>query len=165
VGETADISFGDSWLPRFESDPRGTSLIIVRNTGLLNLLERYLENKSITLYDLTPEDVVKAQEGGFRQRRDALSYRIAKKEKKGEWYPPKRVKANEIKITRKRKKIYSLREKIARQSHFSALKALNAEDLSIFYREMEPLRKKYHTALYGSLPVRAFRKIKRILLK
>jgi coenzyme F420 hydrogenase subunit beta len=165
VGETADISFGDSWLPRFESDPRGTSLIIVRNTELLNLLERYFKSKKIALYDLTPEDVVKAQEGGFRQRRDALSYRIAKKERKGEWYPPKRVKANQFKITRKRKKIYSLRETIAEQSHLSALKALNAGDLNIFFREIEPFRKKYHTALYGNLPVRAFRKIKKILLQ
>ena len=165
VGETADISFGDSWLPRFESDPRGTSLIIVRNTELLNLLERYFKSKKITLYDLTPEDVVKAQEGGFRQRRDALSYRIAKKERKGEWYPPKRVKANQYKITRKRKKIYSLREKIAEQSHLSALKALKAGDLNIFFMEIEPLRKKYHTALYGNLPVRAFRKIKKILIQ
>lgn len=165
VGETADISFGDSWLPQYENDPRGTSLLIARNIELLNLLSRYSSNKSITLYELTPEDVVKAQEGGFRQRRDALSYRIAKKEKRGEWYPPKRVKANEFKITRKRKKIYSLREKIAEQSHVSALKSLNSGDLSIFYKEIEPLRKKYHIAVYGNLPVRAYKKLKRMFLR
>ncbi len=165
VGETADISFGDSWLPRYEGDPRGTSLIIVRNTDLHNLLRRYYDNNKITLDELTPEDVVKAQEGGFRQRRDALSYRIAKKERRGEWYPPKRVKANEFKLTRKRKKIYSLREKIAEQSHISSFKALNACDLGIFYREIEPLRKKYHIALYGNLPVRAFKKFKKMFLR
>ncbi len=165
VGETADVSFGDAWLPQFESDPRGTSLIVVRNTDILNLLRTYNDNQKISLQKLTPAEVEKAQEGGFRHRREALSYRIAKKEAGRQWYPPKRVIANEFKISRKRKRIYFLREKIAAQSHVSALKALNEGDLNIFFREMNPLRKKYHSANYGSLPLRAFNKLKKIILR
>jgi coenzyme F420 hydrogenase subunit beta len=165
VGETADISLGDCWLPQFESDPDGTSIIIVRNTDILDLLQRSFGNKQISLQKLSPSDVEKSQEGGFRHRREALSFRIANKEASSQWYPPKRVVPNEFKITRKRKRIYSLREKIAAQSHISALRALNEGDINIFYREMNPLRKKYHSANYGSLPLRAFKKLKKMIFR
>jgi coenzyme F420 hydrogenase subunit beta len=165
VGETADVSFGDCWLPHFESDPRGTSLIVVRNDDISELLRKYYDSKKISLQNLTTAEVVQSQEGGFRQRREALSYRILKKEASGQWYPPKRVAANDFKITRKRRKIYSLREKIAAQSHVSALKAINKGDLNIFYREMNSLRRKYHSANYGSLPLRAIKKFKKMILR
>ena len=164
VGETADISFGDSWLPQFEKDPLGTSLIIVRNELLSDILKKNLSENKITLSGLTPADVIRAQEGGFRQRRDALSYRLSKKEILRQWYPPKRVRPGEFRITSKRKKIYTLREKIAQKSHIAAVNAMDTGDINVFFEEMEPLRKKYHRLLYGNLPVRAFNKLKRILL-
>lgn len=163
VAETADVSFGDAWLPQYEADPRGTSMIIVRNNDILDLLYRYKNEQKITLYSLTPEDAGKAQDGGFRHRREALSFRIGKKAACGKWYPPKRVRENEYAISKKRKKIYSLREKIAAQSHISGLKALSRCDLNIFYREIDPLIKKYRVANYGSRPVRALKKIKRMI--
>jgi coenzyme F420-reducing hydrogenase beta subunit len=164
VAETSDISLGDAWLPQFENDPAGTNILVVRNSELLELLLRHNISGNITLTDLTSDDVVKSQEGGFRQRREALSYRIGKKEKSKNWCPKKRVAANEFYITRKRKRIYSLREKIAQQSHLSAYKAISNNDLNIFFTEMKPLARKYRNANYGSLPVRALRKLKRKLL-
>lgn len=160
VGETADISIGDAWLPQFENDPQGTSIIVVRNKVLQEIFNKYNENRVITLYKLAPNKVAKSQEGGLRHRREALSYRIAKKEKNKSWYPPKRVKGNEFKITRKRKKIYSLREKIAKQSHISFLNALNQNNLNVFYKEMNPLVKKYLIANHGILPIRMLKKLK-----
>lgn len=160
VGETADVSFGDAWLPQFVNDPEGTSIMVIRNRGISELFNKYNENQVLILQKLTPEEIGKSQEGGFRHRREALSFRIAKKERNGIWYPMKRVIANEYKITKKRKIIYSLREKIAEQSHISSLNALNKNDLNIFYKEMNPLVKKYRIANHGTLPIRALRKIK-----
>lgn len=162
VGETADISIGDAWLPQFVNDPKGTSILVVRNAEILEIVNKYARNNTIALHKLTAEEVAVSQEGGFRHRREALSYRIAKKEIKKSWYPTKRVKANQYKITRKRKRIYSLREKIARQSHTSSVNALNKNDLNVFFNEMNPLSKKYNNTMYGGLWIRAFRKIKRI---
>lgn len=161
VGETADISVGDAWLPQFVNDPDGTSIIIIRNCDISEILNRYKINNTLILHSLSAEEVGNSQEGGFRHRREALSFRIAKKEKSGTWYPKKRISANEFKITKKRKRIYSLREKIAKQSQISSLNALNQNDLSIFLKEMNPLVKKYHRANYGSLSVRAIRKFKK----
>jgi coenzyme F420 hydrogenase subunit beta len=163
VAETADVSFGDAWLPQFESDPQGTSLMVIRNNDILELINRHKGLQNLKLFSLTPAEVAKAQDGGFRHRREALSYRIAKKEMLGSWVPKKRVSANEFKIKGKIKRIYSLRERIAMQSHLSSLKALKNNDLEVFFNEMNPLVKEYHRAKYGSLPIRGIRKLKRVV--
>lgn len=165
VNETADISIGDAWLPQFEPDPKGTSLLVVRNSELLEIIHKYEEDNTLTLFELTVEEVAAAQAGGFRHRREGLSYRIAKKEKEKHWYPPKRVRPGDYPLTKKRKKLYDLREKIARKSHEAFLHALEKEDLGTFYKEMRSLVRRYHALNYGILPVRAIKKLKRILLR
>jgi coenzyme F420 hydrogenase subunit beta len=165
VAETADVSLGDAWLPQFESDSKGTSLIVIRNSDISEIINRHNELQNIKLFSLTPAEVAKAQDGGFRHRRDALSFRIAKKEMLGIWIPKKRVVANEFRIKWKLKRVYSLRERIAQQSHLSSQKALKYNDLEVFFNEMNPLVKKYHRLNYGSLPVRGVRKLKRIVWK
>src|ERR1035437_761752 len=161
VGETADVSVGDAWLPQFVNDPNGTSIMVIRNYDISEIVNRYKINNILILHSLSAEEVANSQEGGFRHRREELYFKIAKKEKRGGWYPKKRISANEYKITKKRKIIYSLREKIARQSHISFLNALNKKDLSIFLKEMNSLIKKYHRANYGSLLFRVIRKFKK----
>ncbi len=162
VNETSDISIGDAWLPKYESDPKGTTITIVRNPEIHDLLAENIDSGALTLEEVSAEEVAISQAGGFRHRREALSYRIAKKERKNEWYPEKRVKANEFNISRKRKYIYALREKIAQKSHLAFYKALEKNDLSIFFREMKPLFKKYHSANYGNIVVRGLKKVIRI---
>lgn len=163
VGETADISMGDAWLPQFVNDPNGTSIIVIRNKDILQLFNRYKSLNKLKIDSLQAEDVAKSQEGGFRHRREALSFRIAKKELSNNWYPQKRIKANQYEISKKRKQIYSMREEIAKQSHISFLKALDNNQLNIFKEEMIPLVKRYNKLLYGSLSLRIIRKLKKIL--
>ena len=160
VGETADISIGDAWLPQFVNDPNGTSIMVIRNSDIVEILKKYRTTNKLVLHKLTAEEVATSQEGGFRHRREALSYRIAKKEINNSWYPTKRIKANQFKISNKRKLIYSLREKIARQSHISSFNALMKNDLNIFLKEIAPLTKKYNKLVYGSRLERTIKKIK-----
>ncbi len=163
VGETADISIGDVWLPRYRFDTKGYSLVIVRNKQLLAFLKEGVYNGELFLEDLSAADAAKSQEGGFRHRRDALSYRLQKKEISGEWYPPKRVQPGEFIIEKKRIKIYALREKICDKSHTSFVDALEKDDLNIFYREMKQLMKKYNVAYNGVWIIRIANKIRRRL--
>lgn len=164
VGETADISIGDAWLPGYVNDPRGTSVIVIRNTDLAELFKKHIEKGSIVMDGISAADVKKSQDGGFRHRREGLSHRLSKLEKSGKWHPPKRVKPGDFDIDRKRKRIYDLREKISKQSHLSAQKALQNDNLEIFFREMLPLKKKYRSAYYGKRYIRALRRIKRMIL-
>ena len=165
VSETADISIGDAWLDKYIDDSKGTTIMVVRNPEILEIINKNIENRALILDEVTAEDVAESQAGGLRQRREALSYRISKKEGKNEWYPEKRVKAGDYNISNKRKKIYSLREKIAEQSHISAYKALHNNELNIFLKEMKPLAGKYRVEIYGSFPRRIYRKIKGYILK
>jgi coenzyme F420 hydrogenase subunit beta len=126
--EIADISLGDVWLPQYVTDPRGTSVIVVRNKTILQILEKYRNEHSLHLEEISNEDAIKSQDGGFPHRREALSYHLAKKDKNDEWFTKKRILANQFNITNKRKKICSLREKIAQDSNFVFLEALQKKD-------------------------------------
>jgi coenzyme F420 hydrogenase subunit beta len=171
MAETADISFGDAWLKKYIKDPKGTSLVVVRNKKLLQIMERARDEGLIKLNSLTAEEAAWAQKGGLRHRREGLSRRIAKKEAKGEWYPPKRIKANQFVIGRKRKRIYDIREKIAIKSHTAFAKALKKNKLSVFHKEMNPLILRFafvnFTELLPGIPRKLYlyakQKLKRII--
>jgi coenzyme F420-reducing hydrogenase beta subunit len=167
VGETADVSLGDAWLPQYKKDPGGTNVIVVRNKEILEIIETAFQSKEVYLEELTAEEVAKSQEGGFRQRREALSYRVEKKEHAKEWYPKKRVASSDFSLSNQRKKIYSYREKIAEKSHYYFLKAYQKNDLHIFNRNMTYLEYDYIRVNIGNLKFIRFllSKVKGTVLK
>jgi len=159
VGETADISVGDAWLPQFVKDPDGTSIIVVRNPDILKLLTDNEKTGELVLHSVTAEEVTRSQSGGFRHRRDALSMRLADRMKENVWVPEKRVKPNEYEIAPERIKIYRLREEIAKKSHPAFLKAMNGNNLAIFHKEMNSLVKQYRVANHGNYLKRFKKKV------
>ena len=163
VAETADISIGDVWLPPYRFDTKGYSLVIVRNNELFSMLKEGECNGDLFLEDLDLQSAIKSQEGGFRHRREALSYRLQKKKIAKEWFPLKRVQFGEFLIDKKRKKIYDLREKIADYSHISFLNALEHDNINIFYKDMKKLMKEYTIAYEGIWILRFMKKVKRKL--
>lgn len=164
VGETADISIGDAWLEKYVNDPQGTSIVVIRNNHLAALFKRHIQKGNIEMDSVSAEEVRISQEGGFRHRREGLSYRLSRQEKSGSWHPRKRVKAGEFVIDSKRRNIYRLREKISKQSHISAHRAISNDNIDIFFREMMPLKKKYRSAYYGKRYIRALRKVRKMIL-
>lgn len=91
--ETADISFGDAWVPPFTSDPQGTNVIVVRNPQLSPILKSAAEAGEIQLETLTPERTIATQAGGLRHRRSGLQTRLKLARLFGAWVPRKRVEA------------------------------------------------------------------------
>ena len=162
AGETADISLGDAWLPRYVKDPLGTNIVIVRNPKVLEILEEGKINGKLHLEELSPQDVVASQEGNFRHRQDELTYRLFLKEKSGEWYPKKRVVPTENAITKKRQRIQQFRIKLAKTSHEAYLMAESQNDIKIFESVMGPIIRKYRRVYSGNLLTRAVRKVKRV---
>lgn len=59
--ECSDITFMDAWLPEFSSDPKGTSLIIVRSKKGKELIDIAIQRNIIKLVEVPPEKVAKAQ--------------------------------------------------------------------------------------------------------
>jgi len=139
VGETADLTIGDAWIPRFYQDYRGTNLIIPRRADLLELLRAGQREGRVHLEPVTAAEAFDSQSGGLRHRREGLAYRLALKEKRGEWYPPKRVEPSVRHLSRRRRKLYRMRMRIARESHAKYLEARRSGDLRPFIDYFRPL--------------------------
>ena len=112
VGETADITLGDAWLPRYETDNKGNNLIIVRNYLINELLDAGRRNNELNIETCTSDDTLWAQAGGFRQRGEGLAYRLYLRLKQNLAVPAKRFKpSNNVPLIRKI--IYRLRMRIS----------------------------------------------------
>lgn len=128
IGETADLSVGDAWLPEYVDLPQGVSLCVSRNPILSNALS----TQGVSSKDLRPEDVLAAQSGGYRQRREGLRVRLDE-------FPVRGVKKREYllpkKISKRRKSIYLARYHLSAQS----IQAYSSsKSISEFRRQMIP---------------------------
>ncbi|PKM90646.1 MAG: coenzyme F420 hydrogenase [Firmicutes bacterium HGW-Firmicutes-10] len=140
--ETADITVGDAWLPKYNSDSKGTSIIIIRNKVIEKLVDHGISSGRLVLDPLDKEDVFQSQASHYRHTHDELAYRLYKKDKAGEWRPKKRVEASN-EISTMRKKVQDLREEIYTQSHIVFKKAVELDDWNYFESEMDKLSEEY----------------------
>lgn len=74
--ECADLSFMDAWLPEFSTEPRGTSLLIVRNAKLEPILHSILKAGEWQMRSIDPALVRRSQRGVIRKKREELRARI-----------------------------------------------------------------------------------------
>jgi coenzyme F420 hydrogenase subunit beta len=136
VGETADITVGDAWIPRFESDENGNNLVIVRNKKIDELIKDAISENRLKYTNLSPKEAWESQAGGFRQRGEGLSHRLDLRSKKGLWAPQKRIKPGAIPLTYLRKKIYELRSEVTYESRTVFREALVAKDFTIYEKKL-----------------------------
>lgn len=166
VGETADLTIGDAWIPRFEVDERGTNLLVVRNPELLGIIEEAAGQDRIMLEPISSDEAAESQSGGFRQRREGLSYRLAKATADHGWAPVKRVKPGQFALSATRRRIYDLRTEVTVQSRVAFLEALQSGAFEAYENRMQPLLRRARMAeLRSSFFRLALNKIKRMLLK
>ena len=136
VGETADITIGDAWIPRFEADDNGTNLIITRNIELSKILQKASEERRIKLFNITEQEAINSQSGGFRQRREGLSYRLNVKSKENKWFPTKRIKPNQFKLSILRGLVYKMRSQATFNSREFFVQALIQNNYNLYYNKM-----------------------------
>jgi coenzyme F420-reducing hydrogenase beta subunit len=164
VGETADISIGDAWLPEYVSDSAGMNVIVVRSQALNSMLTEAAESGRLHLDAIPVEKVVASQAGGFRHRREGLAYRLHLEDQAGRWRPTKRVAPSAGHLSRKLRAIYSLRYELGQFSHVAFAAAKATQDFSVFAKAMEPLTSRYDRHYRRTLVRRALEKIERALL-
>ncbi|WP_411826040.1 Coenzyme F420 hydrogenase/dehydrogenase, beta subunit C-terminal domain [Luteolibacter sp. AS25] len=153
VGETADLTIGDAWLPRFEVDSGGNNMLVVRNEAISRILNEATAEGRVSLSPLSEKEAVDAQAGGFRQRREGLSQRVTAFEKAGVWHPVKRVSANEFKVPIIRSMVYRMRSHITELSRVAFADALERDDYQFYKRKLQ-IRLKILRAMeiFSSLP-------------
>ena len=142
MGELADVSLGDAWLPQYQSNWRGTNIVICRNETIGKMLRDGVQSGEITLDVLDEADIVKSQAGNYRHRWDGLSVRLQDARRKNQWVPAKRIKPGERSVPMIRKAIVRLRQKIAARSHTEFLEAKRRNDLAYFNKAMMPLTRR-----------------------
>ncbi len=163
--ETADIVFGDAWLPEIVDDWRGTNVVVVRNKVLHEILVRGMNDHSVSIERTTIDRAAQSQAGGLRHRRDGLKYRLWLKDKEKVWRPRKRVNAANDHLSSHLRKIYQYRIKVSRLSHSLFQSALLSGDLNVYTDAMKLEMRRYKRLAYGSVFSRAIRKATTIMAR
>jgi hypothetical protein len=165
VAELADLSIGDAWLPEYIPDGGGTSLIIIRDPLLHELIKYAHEDGRIRLEDLSTGQAIASQAGGFRQRREGLAYRLYLADRTGSWRPSKRIKPSAYHFNNYRRRIYEFRVRMTECSYQAFEEALAAGDFATFQQRMEPLIEKYQALYRPTFWMRVLKGIKRRLIR
>jgi coenzyme F420 hydrogenase subunit beta len=165
VGETAEVSVGDAWLPQYSCDSLGNNVVVVRSRKIYDIIEEARQDHRLNLDRITPEIAAQTQDAGLRHRRDDLAYRLFLKDAAGAWRPQKRIAASASSISQKRKKIQDLRLQIASRSHSAFRRACEAGRFEVFKELLDPLfndyRKAYRTPLWLRIILRLCREFKK----
>jgi coenzyme F420-reducing hydrogenase beta subunit/O-antigen/teichoic acid export membrane protein len=75
--ETADACFMDAWLPEFVGDPKGTSLVLLRNKRLEELFHAPEAARELFLAEMPAERVVQSQQSQVRRKQVLIHHRHA----------------------------------------------------------------------------------------
>jgi coenzyme F420-reducing hydrogenase beta subunit len=161
VAETADVTIGDAWLPKYVKDAGGTNILIIRNSVIQKIVEKGQKDQRISLDELTVQEVQDSQKSGFYHRREGLSYRLYLAEKEEKWCPKKRVQSSDKNISNKIKKRQILRMRIAEQSHIAFQNALQRNSFEVLKEELNPLISEYQKLYRLSL----FKRIRAVVKK
>jgi len=89
--ELADAAFMDAWLPTYMQIPEGTSIIVARSSLAQTLIQDGIRSGELLAEPITPEDVVKSQQGGLHAKRRLLGIRLARAKHEPGWSWVKRV--------------------------------------------------------------------------
>lgn len=135
--ETADIVFGDAWLPEYESDWRGTNVVITRSEDAIGILERSAENGVVGLEHLAIDRVVASQSGNFRHRRVGLAVRLMDDRRSGRKFPQKRITPSYSGTSLRRRLLIRQRAHMSRLSLATFRIALERNDLIFYTRPMQ----------------------------
>jgi coenzyme F420 hydrogenase subunit beta len=165
VAETADVVVGDAWLPKYDSDPAGTNLIITRHPIFDEIISEALAADKLCIEEIASRDAIASQKSGFRHRREGLAYRLDQAKKAGVWFPEKRTQPGSKGVDSKRRRVYSLRLQISEKSHHAFLNAKQQDNLDVFDEELHTLIGAYNRASSPSLARKTASLVKKMLFK
>jgi coenzyme F420-reducing hydrogenase beta subunit len=134
--ETADVAVGDAWLPGYEIDGAGNSVIVIRNPAIGDLILNGINTNRLNLNVATQEEISLSQAGGLRDRREGLGYRLARKVSHKLWHPVKRVLPFPDRFLTFRRLIYTLRSEAGEASHYYWRESLKLKNLGWFIHKM-----------------------------
>ncbi len=160
--ETADIAFGDAWLPRYKEDSMGTNILVTRTKLMDDLVQEAWRNGRIMLEPLSAEEVRESQSGNERHRRIGLRVRLQDDIDAGLPVPTKRVSPGRERVDRRRIRLIRQRRKMTSMSHETFQRAKQRKDLNLFLGPMRREVRIYRAIEVGGVTRRAARKLVRL---
>lgn len=133
-GETADVTLGDAWLPEYQNDSRGTSIIVARNGELAELIKLAMKSGELKLVSADSKKVASSQKGCIHHYIDELPYRLWLKDRVGEWRPKRRVQASKDAVPFLKRRVQDLRAVFRDKSKLRYRKAEEMNNWSYFGR-------------------------------
>ncbi|MCA9188147.1 MAG: Coenzyme F420 hydrogenase/dehydrogenase, beta subunit C-terminal domain [Pirellulaceae bacterium] len=165
LGETADLSVGDAWLPPHNLDYRGTNVVVTRHPQIEAILQDGVASGAIELEKVNIDQVAHTQRGNLRHRHEGLAFRLYEAQLLGQWTPPKRIQPSQDHLTNERREVFRLRTAMRERSHIAFREAVRQNNLKYFIRQMKPLTYAHDKLTIGGVAIRAVRKAIRILKK
>lgn len=162
--ETADITLGDAWIPKYENDPAGTNIIVVRDPRIDEIIKDSISLGELMLEPLSEEEIIQSQASGLFHRREGLSYRLSLISAQNHWYPPKRVKILSNMSSRIRQR-QDLRIQMAEKSHIAFNEAVDCNDLQMFKDSMIDLESRYKALYKRPILIRILSRLKHLFIK
>ncbi|WP_448811705.1 Coenzyme F420 hydrogenase/dehydrogenase, beta subunit C-terminal domain [Agromyces bauzanensis] len=141
--ESADVAFADAWLPQYQSDWRGTNVVVVRDDRVRDLLLAAQRRDAIHLEPLSVDEAAQSQAGNFRHRRMGLAVRLADDRRHGLSVPTKRVAPDRRAATRRRTAVIRQRRRMSRLSLEAFAAAREAGDFEIYASPMRRAIRRY----------------------
>jgi coenzyme F420-reducing hydrogenase beta subunit len=71
--ELADAAFMDAWLPGFQEDPRGTSIVLARTPLCRELLSDGVRSGALRMAEVDISQVIRSQKAGLRHKREGAA--------------------------------------------------------------------------------------------
>lgn len=146
LAETADITFGDAWLPEFTGDPKGDNIVVTRSRAAKDVFDR--NSGALQLTDITAERAARSQDAGLRHRREGLAYRLAREQQNGRQVPRKRVEPS-MDLPERRRRIYDIRTELIAVGDRAYAQALRSGSFDDFLQGIATGVARYRAA-YGS---------------
>ena len=86
--ECADAVFLDAWLPEYEHDWRGDTIVLTRDRNIQEIITMGMDSSEIKVKPISPERVKQSQAGGIRSKRGHNSVHVARAALEGGSPPP-----------------------------------------------------------------------------
>lgn len=134
--ETADIVFGDAWLPKFNDEWRGTNIVVSRHPMLTALFEEGDQAAEIATENLSLEEIIQTQFGGISHRRHGLIVRTSDDKKDERNFPSKRIDPAKVNLPFWRVELLRQRRKMSEMSGVVFAEAKNKDELNQFFSAM-----------------------------
>ncbi|EPN4480111.1 Coenzyme F420 hydrogenase/dehydrogenase, beta subunit C-terminal domain [Klebsiella aerogenes] len=132
--ELADVSLGDAWIPPYNKDGLGNSIVISRSAVADSIIKQGINSGDLRLDVLDLPKIKSSQQGSFNHRHKGLLYRHNYAKKNGSLAPEKRkrfLRRQHVLLNF----IQYLRMKVRKQSLEVWVRVRNVED---FNTEMKP---------------------------